>query len=245
MPVRQSLGAWSAAEAGARFFDHVSNEQSASPGTFVVHEVMGRHSGWLTAATALAYEPVVDALDFPEGFLMNLDLKDIDAIYVPEMHIDLEAETERLRRKMEKTGSATIFVSEGAAVHEIVAEREAAGHELARDAFGHVRLDNIHVGDWFGKQFAKGLGAERTLVQKSGYFARSAPANSRDLRLIKGMTDLAVHAALDGDPGLIGHDEGHGGRLRSIEFERIAGGKGFNPDEPWFRKLLQRTGQIT
>jgi len=245
VPVRQSLGAWSAAEAGARFFDHVSNEQSASPGTFVVHEVMGRHSGWLTAATALAYEPVVDALDFPEGFLMNLDLKDIDAIYVPEMHIDLEAETERLRRKMEKTGSATIFVSEGAAVHEIVAEREAAGHELARDAFGHVRLDNIHVGDWFGKQFAKGLGAERTLVQKSGYFARSAPANSRDLRLIKGMTDLAVHAALDGDPGLIGHDEGHGGRLRSIEFERIAGGKGFNPDEPWFRKLLQRTGQIT
>src|SRR3954468_13654662 len=55
IPIRQSLGAWTAAEVGAHFFDHVSNEQSAAPRTLVIHEVMGRHCGWLTAATARAY----------------------------------------------------------------------------------------------------------------------------------------------------------------------------------------------
>ncbi|MGO8141120.1 hypothetical protein AB9F34_34590, partial [Rhizobium leguminosarum] len=41
-------------------------------------------------------------------------------------------------------------------------------------------------------QFANLLDAERSLVQKSGYFARSAPANGDDLRLIQSMVDLAV-----------------------------------------------------
>ena len=49
---------------------------------------------------------------------------------------------------------------------------------MERDAFGHVKLDTIKVGDWFGKQFAKLIGADKTLVQKSGYFARSAAANA-------------------------------------------------------------------
>jgi pyrophosphate--fructose-6-phosphate 1-phosphotransferase len=204
---------------------------------------MGRHCGWLTAATALAYQPIVEGHRFPDGFLMSRALKDIDAIYVPELAFDMEAETERLRKRMEQVGSATIFVSEGAGVDAIVKEREAAGIELARDAFGHVKLDTINVGDWFAKQFAKGIGAEKTLVQKSGYFARSAPANADDLRLIKGMADLAVQSALDGVPGLIGHDEGHGGRLRAIEFERIKGGKPFDPTVKWFQDLLGRTGQ--
>ena len=243
VPVKQSLGAWTAAEAGARYFDNVSNEQSANPRTFVVHEVMGRHCGWLTAATALAYQPIVEGHRFPDGFLMSRALKDIDAIYVPELALDIEAEMERLRKRMEKVGSATIFVSEGAGIDAIVAEREAAGIELARDAFGHVKLDTINVGDWFAKQFAKGIGAEKTLVQKSGYYARSAAANIDDLRLIKGMADLAVQSALDGVPGLIGHDEEKGGRLRAIEFTRIKGGKPFDPAVGWFEDLLKRTGQ--
>jgi pyrophosphate--fructose-6-phosphate 1-phosphotransferase len=241
--VRQSLGAWSAAEAGARFFDHVSNEQSAAPRTLVIHEVMGRHSGWLTAATAAAYAPIAAAWEFPDGFLMSRALKDMDGIYVPELPFDIDGEAERLRQRMDRTGFATIFVSEGACLDAIIAEREAAGVELARDAFGHVKLDTINVGDWFSKQFSKRIGAERTLVQKSGYYARSAPANADDLRLIKGMADLAVQSALDGVPGLIGHDEERDGRLRAIELPRIAGGKPFDPSIGWFGELLARTGQ--
>src|ERR1700752_5103960 len=55
VPIRQSLGAWTAAEQGAVFFENVVNEQSANPRMLIVHEVMGRSCGWLTAATARAY----------------------------------------------------------------------------------------------------------------------------------------------------------------------------------------------
>ncbi len=243
VPIRQSLGAWSAAEAGARFADHVSNEQSAAPRTLIIHEVMGRHSGWLTAATALAYNKLIAGRAYCEGLMMSKALKDIDAVYVPELTFNKEAEVERLSKTMRDRGFATLFVSEGACIDEIVAEREASGHEIKRDAFGHVKLDTINVGDWFSKQIGKSIGAERTLVQKSGYFARSAPANSDDLRLIKGMVDLAVESALSGVAGVTGHDEGNGGRLRTIEFERIAGGKHFDESEQWFKDVIAATGQ--
>ena len=216
-PIRQSLGALTAAQVGARFFDHVSNEQSATPNTFVVHEVMGRHCGWLTAATLRAYNERIEGRTYCEGLMMNHALKDVEAVYVPEMPFDIESETERLSRAMRDTGYATIFVSEGACVDEIMSEREAGGETLERDAFGHVRLDSVNVGDWFARRFAKAIGADKTLVQKSGYYARSAPANPDDLHLIKGMADHAVTSALEGVSGVVGHDEDHGlgGRGRS------------------------------
>ena len=54
-PIKLSLGAWTAAEQGARFFANVVGEQSANPRMLIVHEVMGRNCGWLTAFTAIAY----------------------------------------------------------------------------------------------------------------------------------------------------------------------------------------------
>src|SRR5690606_37152159 len=77
VPIRQSLGAWTAAEVGAHFFDNVSNEQSAAPKTLVEHEVMGRHCGWLTAATAKAYIEKTRGNEYVEGLMMNSDLKSI------------------------------------------------------------------------------------------------------------------------------------------------------------------------
>ncbi|MBP1852350.1 pyrophosphate--fructose-6-phosphate 1-phosphotransferase [Rhizobium halophytocola] len=243
VPIRQSLGAWTAAEVGARFFDNVSNEQSASPRTLVIHEVMGRHCGWLTAATARAYVQRTKDNEYIDGFMMNEELKNIDGLYLPETHFDLHAEADRLREIMDRTGFVTLFVSEGACMDEIVADRQAAGEEVARDAFGHVKLDTINVGAWFQKHFAKLLDAERSMVQKSGYYARSAPANYQDLRLIQSMVDLAVESGLNGVSGVTGHDEEQGGRLRAIEFPRIKGGKPFDPNTPWFRAVLDHMGQ--
>ena len=54
-PIAQSLGAATAAEQGARFFENIVNESSANPRMLIIHEVMGRNCGWLTAATARAY----------------------------------------------------------------------------------------------------------------------------------------------------------------------------------------------
>jgi len=243
VPIRQSLGAWTAAEVGARFFDHVSNEQSAAPRTLVIHEVMGRHCGWLTAATARAYINRTRNNEYIEGLMMNTELKNIDGLYLPETHFDLDAEAERLKEIMDRSGYVTLFVSEGACLEEIVADREAAGEEVKRDAFGHVKIDTINVGNWFQKHFAKLLKADRSMVQKSGYYARSAPANYEDLRLIQSMVDLAVESALNKISGVTGHDEDQAGRLRTIEFPRIKGGKAFDLDTPWFHEVMDYMGQ--
>jgi pyrophosphate--fructose-6-phosphate 1-phosphotransferase len=80
-------------------------------------------------------------------------------------------------------------------------------------------------------------------VQKSGYFSRSAAANADDLKLIRKCTDYAVDAALRGESGVVGQDEERGNALRAIEFERIKGGKKFDPSVPWFTELLSEIGQ--
>jgi pyrophosphate--fructose-6-phosphate 1-phosphotransferase len=159
------------------------------------------------------------------------------------MTVDLAAEAARLKALMDQQDNINLFISEGAGVESIVAEMLAQGREVPRDAFVHVKLDAINPGKWFGEQFAKMLGAEKTLVQKSGYYARAAAANIDDLRLIKSCTDLAVECALRRESGVIGHDEDKASVLRAIEFPRIKGGKPFNIDTPWFTELLAAIGQ--
>lgn len=240
-PIRQSLGAVTAAEQGAIFFENVTNERTTAPRTLVIHEIMGRHSGWLAAATARTYRERLAKSQRPDGF--DIVQKDIDALYIPELPVDIDGEATRLRAVMDKKGSAAIFLSEGAGVADLVREMEARGEAIERDAFGHVKLDKINVGDWFSKRFAKLIGAGRTMVQKSGYFARSAAANGEDLALIAGMVELAVNCGLKGESGVIGHDEERGGALRAIEFPRIKGGKHFDAKTPWFTDLLRDIGQ--
>jgi pyrophosphate--fructose-6-phosphate 1-phosphotransferase len=144
---------------------------------------------------------------------------------------------------MDEQDGVNLFISEGAGVSEIVAAMEQAGDDVPRDPFGHVRLDQINPGQWFARQFAARLGADKVLVQKSGYFSRSAAANEADLALIRDCTTYAVDAALRGESGVVGEDEERGNELRAIEFERIAGGKAFDVSAAWFTDLLRDIGQ--
>jgi diphosphate-dependent phosphofructokinase len=162
---------------------------------------------------------------------------------VPEIPIDMDAEATRLRGVMDDLGCVNLFLSEGAGVPEIVAQLEAAGEEVPRDPFGHVKLDRVNPGEWFAKQFASRIGAEKTMVQKSGYFSRSAPANEADRTLIRQMVDVAVESARAGVSGVVGQDEEREDELRTIEFDRIAGGKAFDISVDWFQTVLKRTGE--
>ena len=66
-PIQQTLGAWTAAEQGAIFYENIANENTTSTRQLIVHEVMGRHCGWLTAGTALEYRARLDGRKwFPE-----------------------------------------------------------------------------------------------------------------------------------------------------------------------------------
>src|SRR3982751_3290435 len=199
VPIRQSLGAWTAAEQGALFARNIVAEHTSNPRMLVVHEVMGRGCGWLTAETARRYHSWVSGQEFAEWLENSAASWDVHAVFVPERPFDIAEEAKRLRSTMDELDCVNLFISEGAGVSEIVASMEAAGEEVPRDPFGHVQLDKINPGQWFAKQFAAELGADKVLVQKSGYFSRSAPANAADLALIRRCTDYAVDAALRGE----------------------------------------------
>ena len=243
IPVTQTLGAWTAAEQGALFFQNIVNENTTSRRQLIVHEIMGRHCGWLTAGTAYEYRKSLENMTFLPELNMSRERWDVHAVYIPEMDIDFQKESQRLRECMDKNDCVNIFLSEGAGMGTIVREIESQGQKVPRDAFGHVRLDDVNPGQWFAKQFAESLDADKTLIQKSGYFARSAKPGNRDLDLIKKSAFMAVEFALDGKSGLVGLDDNNRGELGLIDLQLIKGGKEFDTSQPWFKDMLTAIGQ--
>ncbi|MEA1882835.1 MAG: pyrophosphate--fructose-6-phosphate 1-phosphotransferase [Candidatus Marinimicrobia bacterium] len=242
-PITQTLGAWTAAEQGAIFFENIANENTTSSRQLIIHEVMGRNCGWLTAFTAKEYHDRLKQRNFLPEILIYQKRWDVDAIYIPEMDIDFEAECTRLKVLMDEKDSVNIFLSEGAGTDTIIKEMEAAGETVERDAFGHVALDTLNPGQWFAKQFTNRLEADKTLVQKSGYFSRSAAPINQDLDLIKRSGQLGAQLAMAGQSGVIGLDDDNNGKLGLIKFDRIKGGKPFDYHVNWFNKLLTEIGQ--
>src|SRR3954451_12969357 len=134
VPIKQSLGAWTAAEQGAIFARNIIGEHSSNPRMLIIHEVMGRNCGWLTAAAAAKYREWVDAQEYV-GFGNTKAGWDVHAVYVPELSFDIKAEAERLSAIMDEVGCVNIFLSEGAGLETIVAELIARGEEPGLDAF--------------------------------------------------------------------------------------------------------------
>ncbi len=246
-PIKQSLGAWTAAEEGAKFFMNVVKENSANPRALTIHEVMGRNCGWLTYKTAQVYRKMLRSMNtrglFLDAFNLTQARQDVHAVYVPEAKIDFAEEAKRLMKIMDTVDSVNIFVSEGAGVKDIIAEMTRRGETVPVDAFGHPRLDKVNVGQYVGKRFGELLHAEKVQVFKSGYFARAAAPNKKDLRLIEQCARQAVKSALAGESGVVGPDENAAAEIRACEFERIKGGKPFNVRKGSFRKMLTEIGQ--
>jgi pyrophosphate--fructose-6-phosphate 1-phosphotransferase len=243
VPVEQTLGAWTAAEQGAIFFENIANENTTSRRQLIIHEVMGRHCGWLTASTAYEYRKLLENRKFLPELNISKERWDVHAVYIPETVVNFQKESQRLRKCMDENDCVNIFLSEGAGMDTIVRELESQGQEVPRDAFGHVRLDDINPGQWFAKQFAKVLDADKTLIQKSGYFARSAKPGERDLDLIKRSAFLAAEFALHGESGLVGLDDNNDGKLGLIDLQLIKGGKEFDTNQSWFQNMLISIGQ--
>jgi pyrophosphate--fructose-6-phosphate 1-phosphotransferase len=242
-PITQTLGAWTAAEQGAIFFENIANENTTSSRHLIIHEVMGRSCGWLTGATAEAYRKRLDGWEFCPEMRLARECWDVHAVWVPEMDLNLEEEVARLNAVMDEHDAVNVFLSEGAGLEAIVREKEAAGEEVRRDAFGHARLDELNPGEWFASKLKDQLNADKVLVQKSGYFGRSAAPNPQDLELIKESTFAGAEYALNSQSGVAGLDQDNGDKMSIIEFPRIKGGKPFDIDLPWFGDLLVGIGQ--
>ena len=237
-PISQTLGAWTAAEQGAIFFENIVNENTTSDRQLIIHEIMGRNCGWLTAATALEYRKRLNNIKFIPELGIIKEKWEIHSILLPEEKINLDDECERLKNTMNKYDCVNVFLSEGAGIDIIIKETEESGKELLRDAFGHVRLDELNPGKWFAKEFSKRLKANKVLIQKSGYFSRSAKANKKDLELIFKCAEKAVSSAIKKQNGVVGLDENNNNELLCIEFNRIKGEKPFNIKTPWFLNMM-------
>ena len=159
-------------------------------------------------------------------FLNNYNLSkkswSIDAVLIPEISIDIEKESERLLRVMDKKDSVNIFLSEGAGMKSIIKDKELNGENVPIDAFGHPRLDDINPGAWFANRLKNTLKADKVLIQKSGYFARSAKPNSLDCKLIHDTAKIAVKCSMNKESGVVGMDQDKGGKLSCIDFNNSA-----------------------
>ena len=70
-PISQTLGAYTAAEQSALFFKNIVNENTTSSRQLIIHEVMGRNCGWLTAYSAFLYRNnILENMQFID--LLNL-----------------------------------------------------------------------------------------------------------------------------------------------------------------------------
>tara|TARA_Y100001934_G_scaffold276359_1_gene372679 strand:+ start:109 stop:1299 length:1191 start_codon:yes stop_codon:yes gene_type:complete len=243
-PIHQTLGAITAAQQGSLFFNNIVNENTTSSRQLIIHEVMGRNCGWLTAATAYEYRKLLENKVFIPEIMLDKKKWDIHAIYIPEQELDFQSECQRLNQIMDKIDCVNIFLSEGAGLQTILNEMKTKGEDIKYDAFGHVRLDEINPGLWFAKNFKNELKADKVLVQKSGYFSRSAAPNIEDINLIRKSSKIAVQSALNSQSGVVGLDEENNNQMSCIEFKRIKGGKPFNTNIDWFNKMLIEIKQI-
>lgn len=127
------------------------------PGVYI-GVVMGRHAGFLTAASALAR---ADAGDGPH------------LVYVPEQVFDTDAFLGDVKRVMEKHGRCVIAVSEGIADANHQAIATTLAKTVERDAHGNVQLGGGALADMLGDTIKDLLGYKRVRGDTFGYVQRS------------------------------------------------------------------------
>ena len=124
-------------------------------GMVCVIEIMGRHAGWLTAASSLA----------------NISGEGPDLIYLPERDFDLNKFVEDVKAVYARSGKCIAAVSEG--IHDstgkLIAEYGAENAPV--DAFGHKQLGGLasYLANYIkGTLGCKVRGIEFSLMQRCG-----------------------------------------------------------------------------
>jgi 6-phosphofructokinase 1 len=101
----------------------VASMAETSTKVFIL-ETMGRHAGWIAAASALAREGEGDP---PHVILL------------PEVPLDEQRFLDRVRESVERFGYCVVVVSEGVKT----ADGQFLADQGTRDAFGHVQLGGV------------------------------------------------------------------------------------------------------
>lgn len=176
----------SAARFVAQAFAGANLDNAALPGVYL-GVVMGRHAGFLTAASALGKKFAEDGPHL---------------IYLPERVFELERFLADVKTMHERHGRCVIAVSEGihdAAGRPIISQ---LSQDLERDAHGNVQLSGSGaLADLLCEQIKQRLGLKRVRGDTLGYLQRSfiGCVSDVDQREAREVGEKAVQFAFHGD----------------------------------------------
>ncbi|HBF50976.1 MAG TPA: 6-phosphofructokinase [Massilia sp.] len=176
----------SAARFVAQAFAGANLDNAALPGVYV-GVVMGRHAGFLTAASALGKK-------FPDD--------GPHLIYVPERTFDLERFLADVKATYERHGRCVIAVSEG--IHDASGQPVATllAKEIERDQHGNVQLSGSGaLADLLCDEIKAKLGIKRVRGDTFGYLQRSfiGCVSDVDAREAREVGEKAVQFAMWGE----------------------------------------------
>ena len=161
--------------------DRLHTTASAHHRVMVV-EVMGRDTGWVAMLGGLA--------------------GGADMIIIPEFPVTLEQVVEHLyRRRGEGKDFSIIVVAEGIQMPDLLPS-EGAGGEQKKDAFGHVQLASLGVGDALSKRIEQETGFE-TRVTVLGHLQRGGSPSPVDRIWATRLGVAAVDLLNEGRGGMI------------------------------------------
>ena len=176
----------SAARFVAQAFAGANLDNAALPGVYVA-VVMGRHAGFLTAASALGKKFADDGPHL---------------IYLPERTFEIPKFLGDVKAMHERYGRCVIAVSEG--IHDASGQPIAAqlAKDLERDAHGNVQLSgNGALADLLCEEVKAKLGIKRVRGDTFGYVQRSfvGCVSDVDQREAREVGEKAVQFAMWGD----------------------------------------------
>lgn len=149
--------------------------------------IMGRHAGWLTAASALA---------------RRFDDDGPHLVYVPERVFDLDRFVGDVDRVMKRLGRCVVAVSEG--VHGPGGKTLVEAKE--KDSHGNVQLSGSGaLGDLLADVVKTKLGAKRVRADTFGYLQRSfvGVTSTVDAEEARAVGRYAAKSALKGRAGSV------------------------------------------
>jgi len=190
-------GYGSAARFVASAFVGDDRDCAALPG-IKINVIMGRHAGWLTAASVLGRG---DEQCGPH------------LVYVPEVPFHVTQFVEDVRRVYGRLGRCQIAVSEGLADETgtpvAAALAEKLGHRVERDSHGNVQLSGSgmlgdFLADYLKEQLKEKYAALRVRADTFGYLQRSfagfaSPVDQEEARMVGRVAgELAMAGNVDG-----------------------------------------------
>ncbi|WP_418320985.1 6-phosphofructokinase [Piscinibacter sakaiensis] len=176
----------SAARFVAQAFAGANLDNASLPGVYV-GIVMGRHAGFLTAASALGKKFADDGPHL---------------IYLPERDFSIDAFLRDVKAAYERHGRCVVAVSEG--IHDADGQPMLVklAKDLERDAHGNVQLSGTGaLADLLCEEIKNKLGIKRVRGDTFGYLQRSfvGCVSDVDQREAREVGEKAVQYALWGD----------------------------------------------